>query len=227
MCEFISYVKKSNQLFYLTDDEIFSKEGREKLSGCQDNDFIGHGAIKKFFDIKGGEDHEVRDFWNTDKLPKELADKIANFDSYWGKTFKKYFMNDDLRYIISKAPEMWKSKASELLLTQNPSNIDLRYIVCYSIEKYKAKASEQLLAQNPSNIDLRDIICYSIKEYKSKAWEQLLTQNPSNYDLRDIVYNSTKEYKAKAWEQLLAQNPSNKFFHSLKIIFKQLTKIFA
>jgi len=151
MCDFISYVQKGNQLFYLTDEEIFSKEGRDKLSGCQDNDFISHGAIRKFFGIRGGEDHEVKDFWNTNKLPKELVDKIANFDLYWSRTFKRYFMNDDLRYIISKAPETWKSKASEQLLTQTPSNDDLKDIVRNSAKEYKAKAWEQLLAQNPSN----------------------------------------------------------------------------
>ena len=144
MYEFISYIQKGDQLFYLTDDEIFSKEGREKLSDCQDNDFIGHGAIRKFFDIKGGEDHEVRDFWNTDKLPKELADKIANFDSYWGKTFKRYFMNDDLRDIICNSTEEYKAKAWEQLLAQRPSRYDLDCIICYSTEEYKTKAKELL-----------------------------------------------------------------------------------
>ncbi len=119
MCDFISWIKKDGAIFYLTDKEVFSEEGEKKLKGCLHNDFIGHGAIREFWHIKGGTDHEVRDFWNTEKLPKELAEKlksIESFDAHWSRMLKEgYFQNDDLRYIIEYAPDTWKERAKRLL----------------------------------------------------------------------------------------------------------------
>jgi hypothetical protein len=124
MCDFISWISLERNderlLFYLTDREIFSEEGREKFSDTQDNDVIGHGAIDRFFDLKSkGRQHEVRDFWNTDKLPQEIADKIANFDAHWGKMFAAgHFQSDDLEYIINNGPVDWKEKAQKQLTSQ-------------------------------------------------------------------------------------------------------------
>ena len=115
MCNFISWIERDGELYYLTDEEIFSSFGREMLDGCQDNDFIGHGAIRRYFQLAGeGTDHEVRKFWNAAALPKELSRKIKNFDKYWGKTFHRYFTNGDLRYIIAVAPEKWGEKAQKI-----------------------------------------------------------------------------------------------------------------
>lgn len=62
MCEFISWIEKGNDIFYLTDKEIFSKQGQELLLGCKDNDFLGHGAIRKFYSLQYGREHEVKNF---------------------------------------------------------------------------------------------------------------------------------------------------------------------
>ncbi len=125
MCDFISWksVEKDGEtlLFYLTDREVFSKEGKEKFDNyCKDNDVLGHGAIDHFFELKGrGNGYEKRDFWNTDKLPKELAEKVKNFDAHWGKMFEfGCFQTDDLQYIVKHGPKEWKEKARKQLLTQ-------------------------------------------------------------------------------------------------------------
>jgi len=197
MCEFISWVEKDNRLFYLTDKEVFSKQGKKALKGCKDNDFIGHGAIRTYFMIDGT-DKEQRDFWNLTE-PKELADKLKEFDKHWGKMLKSgYFMNDDLRYIIDYASDKWRAKASEQLLTQQPSNDDLRYIITYASDKWRVKAWQQLLTQQPSNTDLRHIVINASDKWRAKAWQQLLTQQPSNDDLRYIVTYASDKWRAKA-----------------------------
>ena len=119
MCDFISYIEKNGEILYLTDKEVFSKFGKEHLKGCLHNDILGHGAIRKFYNIQGGRDVEVKDFWNLDKLPKEIAAKIKEFDKHWGKIFKAgHFQTDDLQFIHTNAPEPWKSKAFKQMLAQ-------------------------------------------------------------------------------------------------------------
>ena len=161
MCEFISWIEYNGRLYYLTDSEIFSDDGKIKLAGCKDNDFLGHGAIIKYYGLEKAKNQgklvemENRDFWK-ENIPAELAEKIKNFDKNWGKTWKKYFMNDDLCYIIRYCPE-FAERAWVHLLPQTPSNYDL----CYIIENCPAfadRASEHLLTQNPSNYNLRYII---------------------------------------------------------------------
>ncbi len=175
MCDFVSWIEKNGSLFYLTDAEIFSREGRKRLKGCKDNDVLGHGAIRQFFAISGGTDNENRYFWDSTGLPGEIAKKIKDFDAYWGKTFSQgNFMNDDLFFIIEEyAPDEWKAKAWEQLLKQKPSNSDLCNIIEDAPDEWKAKAWEQLLKQKPSDDYFHHINRYASDKWKAKAREQL------------------------------------------------------
>jgi hypothetical protein len=124
MCDFVSWktVERNGEtlLLYLTDAEVFSEEGRKLFNDCKDNDPLGHGAIDRYYGLNGkGMEHEIRDFWNTNKLPKELAEKVTNFDAHWGKMFTSgCFQIDDLEYIVQNGPEKWKEKAGKQLLVQ-------------------------------------------------------------------------------------------------------------
>ena len=174
MCDFVSWIEKNGNLYYLTDKEIFSPEGEIKLAECQDNDYIGHGAIDKFYGLRRtGTRREVRDFWKRGVLPAELSKKIKRFDKWWGRTFKRYFQNDDLRYIIAHASPKWREKAWTQLLKQKPGNNDLRYIIQYASPKWREKAAQQLLKQKPDNYDLRCIIQYASPKWREKAQKEL------------------------------------------------------
>ncbi|MHB9010634.1 MAG: hypothetical protein ACYC49_00180 [Ignavibacteriaceae bacterium] len=124
MCEFISWkaVERNGEthLFYLTDQEVFSKEGTKKFKDCQDNDVLGHGAIDRFFELNGkGRQYEVQDFWNLKKLPQEIASKVQHFDAHWGKMFNSgAFQSDDLEYIVQNGPQEWRERAQKQLLAQ-------------------------------------------------------------------------------------------------------------
>ena len=141
MCDFISWIDYSGKTYFLTDKEVFSDVGNLVFEGCRDNDVLGHGAIRKYYDLpeKAGTDYEVRDFWNAEKYPKVIQNLLKDgFLKHWGKMFVSgKFMNDDLRYIVVHATPKYKDLASKQLLQQNPSNSDLRYIVEYATPKYK------------------------------------------------------------------------------------------
>jgi len=198
MCEFLSYIEKGDEILFLTDAEVFSPHGREVLS-FQDNDPLGHGAIRAYYNITGGEEHECRDFWNIENYPEAIQEILKDFDKNFGRMLTSgAFQNDDLRYIVAYGTEAYRDKASEQLLRQDPSNDDLCYIVRYGTEAYRDKAWEQLLKRGPSNSDLCWIVEYGTEAYREKAWEQLLRQTPSNGDLHWIVEYGTETYQEKA-----------------------------
>ena len=199
MCDFKSYIElEDGTIAHLTDVELRDKTIRERLKGCQDNDLIGHGAIRKAFNITRGRDVEIKDFWNIEQFPKEIQVTLRNFDKYYSRVWSECFTGEDLCYIIEYAPEAYKNKAWKQLLKQKPSNDDLCCIIYYAPKAWKNKAWKQLLKQKHSNEDLRYIIYYAPEAWKNKAWEQLLKQEPSNDDLRCIIKYAPEAYKNKA-----------------------------
>ena len=181
MCEFISWYEYKGKLYYLTDEKVFSHEGIKILKDCKDNDLIGHGAIRLFFkktegiDVGYGQKYEVTNFWATEYLPPEIAQKVRKFDLHWGRMFAsgKYFMEDDLGRIICFATPKWRKKAWDQLEKQNPSNGILCDIVLDSTPKWQNKAWNQLLKQNPSNIILRHIALYATPKWQKEAQAEL------------------------------------------------------
>ena len=156
MCELISWVEyPNNKIYYLTDDDIFSEYGQQKLVGCKPEDYIGHGVIRQYYDLplNVGVNKEVSDFWNTDKLPDELAQKVKTFWNHWGKCFNECLSNVDYCWIIKYGPPKYKSLTWKQFLKNNPSTYDYRWIIEYGPPKYKTFACKQLLKNNPSNYD--------------------------------------------------------------------------
>lgn len=114
MCEFISWleIKKNGQkhILHLDDQELFSERTRELLKGSKDNDFLGHNAIREVYNLKTneGQEGECKDFWETDKLPKELQPQLKDFQIFrknFGKMIESYAQKDDLEYIARNAPQ--------------------------------------------------------------------------------------------------------------------------
>ena len=208
MCELKSWINKDGKIYHLTDWDLLDECIKKRLAGCKDNDYLGHGAIRKAYNIEGGAEHEEQDIWDLDKFPKEIADTLQHFDKYYSWQWEHCMQSDDLTYIILNGSEPWKEKACEQLIKQKPRNGDLLAIIRKGSEKLKEKAWEQLMKQEPSNGDLTYIICEGPKQWREKAWEQLLKQEPSNMDLRYMIYYSTKQWREKAWEQLMKQGPS-------------------
>ncbi|TSC83233.1 MAG: hypothetical protein G01um101419_143 [Parcubacteria group bacterium Gr01-1014_19] len=124
MCEFVSWKEveakgSKKTVFFLTDDEVFSERGREMLEGLKDNDFLGHHAIDNIWGslCKGGKHGEEKNFWESDKLPKEIQAKLHDFESFkknFGRMITQFAQEDDLEYIIQNAPsdKKWKGLKS-------------------------------------------------------------------------------------------------------------------
>ena len=205
MCEFLSCVVVKDKYYYLEDKDVFSSYGRKVLAGCNDNDVLGHGAIRKYYNIKNGvgRDVEYKNFWELDKLPNdEIRRKVESFDVYFGKMFRKCFQNDDLCYVIVWASDEWREKEWVQLLKQGATNYDLCWVIKYASDEWREKAWVQLLKQGATNYALRYVIEYAPDEWKKKAWVQLLKQGARNDDLRYVIVWAPEKFKQMAKEEL-------------------------
>ena len=107
MCEFISWVEHEGKIFFLTENDINSEYGKERLKERKDNDFLGHGAIRTYYNLKPfeGMDRENRDFWDGD-LPKEIAEA---WNSGQLDGMIPFIELDDIGYVLQNAPAEFSS----------------------------------------------------------------------------------------------------------------------
>ncbi len=122
MCEFLSWkVGPDGHCYFLTDKDVYSSHGRDTLSECQDNDFIGHGAIDVFYNFKTGsfDEGENKNFWNPANYPKAIAEYLKSPETVlntWGRMLKSSLQTDDAYYILTNAPKPWRIAFMELCL---------------------------------------------------------------------------------------------------------------
>lgn len=90
MCEFLSWVEKDKKIHFLTPELIYSTpRGKALQKFCQSTeDYLGHGAIKFYFDVEGGENKECTDFSIPDNFPPKIVKAIKSGD-FKGFTFRK------------------------------------------------------------------------------------------------------------------------------------------
>ncbi len=106
MCEFISWVETPERLYYLTDEQVFSVDGQLRLRDTQDNDILGHGAIRRFYYLmnREGKDLESKYFWEDEKLPDELKAKLASWktiDATWGRMLREALTASDIVRLVN------------------------------------------------------------------------------------------------------------------------------
>ena len=79
MCEFVSWVEHKGKVYFLTDRDLETRQGRDVIVYCGANwqdDIKGHGAIREYYGIAGGTDHECTDFSDSDNFPPEIVEAI-------------------------------------------------------------------------------------------------------------------------------------------------------
>ena len=81
MCEFLSWIEKSNKVYFLTKKQADSPQGemlKKRFPG--DGELIGHAAIRAYYDIADGEDRECNDFSTPKNFPSVLVKAIKRGD---------------------------------------------------------------------------------------------------------------------------------------------------
>ena len=84
MCEFVSWIKKGDTVYFLTGEQIFhTKRGKEIIqTQCGMEDYVGHGAIRLYFGLEQdeGKNGECSDFRKPDNFPSPIIRAIKNGD---------------------------------------------------------------------------------------------------------------------------------------------------
>ena len=85
MCEFISWIEYKDQILFLKDSDLKTKEGKELvkyLSSQFSVDIKGHGAIRKFYNIPDntGTDKECTNFKKATNFPVEIVKSLLDGD---------------------------------------------------------------------------------------------------------------------------------------------------
>lgn len=219
MCDFISWIEVEKDgekhLLFLTDKEVFDDpHGREKLDKCQDNDFIGHGAIRAYYGLADGvgEECEVREFWRKDALPEPLATMVKDFDRHWGRMFSRgVFQDDDLGYIIMNAPRSWSRKAWNQLKRQRPAAYVILGIIAFSRRAIAREVREYFFSRCRSQQDfmlaIRESSSHSVV---NAAWARLLELGPSRANLLELCLTGDFGISRKAWDALVKMGPSKR-----------------
>ena len=78
MCQFISWIELEGEVFFLDDNKLNTKEGRELLKPDFVADILGHGAIRHYYpELKHyGVDKECSNFSTPDNFPDEVVEAI-------------------------------------------------------------------------------------------------------------------------------------------------------
>ncbi|HBM45431.1 MAG: hypothetical protein UR85_C0011G0025 [Candidatus Nomurabacteria bacterium GW2011_GWF2_35_66] len=210
-------INGETQILYLTDEEIFSEVGEEKLMIVEKNEMLDHYAIKIFYNILFNKcTHCLSyNFWDTDKLPLELAEKIKKFDTYWGKCLERgYFGRDDYEKVFLCGPIEWKEKFAESLLehmelglsNKNFTTEDrLKMILNSDLKEHRARVVKIIFDLYPTRENLKYLINCGPTEFKEEACDVLLSKNKLDiFDLINLL-NNCPETKKDTVFRLLAE----------------------
>ena len=83
MCEFVSFIELKDNIYFLTNDCLRTKEGKalkEYLGSAYADDIKGHGAIRRYFGLPDnkGTNLEISDFANPNKFPAAIVEAIKS-----------------------------------------------------------------------------------------------------------------------------------------------------
>ena len=78
MCHFISWIEYKDEVYFLDDTKLNTKEGRELLKAEYKDDLLGHGAIRHYYpELKDmGIDCECTNFSSPKNFPDEIVEVI-------------------------------------------------------------------------------------------------------------------------------------------------------
>lgn len=193
MCEFISWKKNSlGEVFFLTDKDVFSPHGRSTLKGTKDNDVFGHGAIRAFY----GEataylaEFENKRFWNKASFPAEIAVHLESPETLldtWGNMLKQYLQPDDAYYILTNAPEPWRSALFDICLSHVVKDTEYALDTLVHVKG---------LTRAQINILVKGVAQRAHNAYEALRHTKSLTKVQKNILIEGIIQNARHTYQA-------------------------------
>jgi hypothetical protein len=157
MPTFISWIRKDNgEVLFLTDKEIFSRLGEEKLQGDIRNFLLSQRAIRAFFGKEAyGRPFLETKFWNKDRYPAEIAEHLKSPKTLldtWGQTIKLGLPPEEAYNILRNAPEEWRNGLFEVLLEVIAQNARIaRTALCAEgLSGQQRTALIETISKNPS-----------------------------------------------------------------------------
>ena len=181
MCEFISWVEHENTLYYLTANLLNTKEGRDLkkfLGTAYAEDIKGHGAIERYFGIKG-KHHECTDFSSPNNFPAEIVKAMK------AGAFRGIGIPDASQVLTKKAYADYRSKRDALdadyRSKRAPLDADYRSKCAALYDDYRSKRApldadyrskcDALDDDNKSKCDDLFLDIFMDKKNRAKAWK--------------------------------------------------------
>ena len=202
MCEFISWKKDSQgSVFFLTDNEVFSPHGRETLKDTKDNDYIGHGAIDAFF---GSATHnlsqfENQNFWDNTPFPPQIAVHLESPQTLldtWGKILRESLQPNDAYYILTHAPQPWRSALMDICLRHVTKDSRYSYCTLRDVKNLTEQQTDTLIKGITKNSSYS---YYTLRDVKN------LTEQQINILIKGITKNSSYSYCTLRYVKNLTQ----------------------
>jgi len=177
MCQFVSWKKHENEVYFLTNADLETKEGKKLLKDDVRDDLCGHGAIESFYpELKGkGENLECTDFSTPKNFPEEIVSALKK-----GKLSRMGIALD----ILNEAGR------AEYLKIEQPAWAEYDKIKHFALAKYSK-------IEQPARADYRKIQQFAYAEY-------LKIQQPALAEYQKIRQSAYAEYRKiqqSAWAE--------------------------
>lgn len=217
MCHFISWIEKDGEVYFLTDADYKSSHGQKLLRETGDiTDFVGHGFIRKYYNLIGGLEYENSIFWELNlpekKTPEKIKETLKDFETFkdnYSLIFKNCLEQHELINVILHAPEPYKKFAWKKFLNYKENKQGLACILEYADEPYKKFAWDILIKRGLSNDNLTYIVKSLPEPYKKFAWKILIKKDKLSIpDLKYVAQRCGEPYGSLAKKELerLEQN---------------------
>ena len=84
MCQKYSWIEKDGDVIFLTADDVFkTRRGKQLQKHTLQIDWHSHGAIRWYYNFKGGQERECTDFSTPENFPAPLV-KAIKAGTMWG-----------------------------------------------------------------------------------------------------------------------------------------------
>ena len=117
MCEFISWIEKNGNVYFLTTPLVEIERGRTLLRDSWE-DRMGHGAIRLMFGLEQdeGQNRECTDFSSPDNFPRAIAQAIKNGEMR-GMGVDKALLNETARTEYERIAEAARTEYERIAET--------------------------------------------------------------------------------------------------------------